>query len=84
MAVNRGKLSQLQPNLLRECYAIFTGFAADRGTTCAGWHACTGSYQVSMHERFLWIREGGGGTDPKPAIIHRRDSEGSITSSNSK
>src|SRR5580658_1770124 len=41
-------------------------------------------YQVSMQGRFLPVRGGGGGEDRSPALIQRRDSTGSITSSISK
>ena len=41
-------------------------------------------YQVSMQGRFFPVRGGVGGADRKPAMIHLRDSIGSITSSISK
>ncbi len=45
---------------------------------------CQRRHQVSMQGSFLPVRGAGGGAERKPAIIHLRDSSGSITSSISK
>ena len=37
-----------------------------------------------MQGRFLPVRGGGGGTEPRAVVIQRRESAGSITSSISK
>src|SRR5271168_890508 len=46
--------------------------------------APSAAHQVSTHGRFLPLRGGGGAAERRPALIHRRDSAGSITSSISK
>ena len=43
-----------------------------------------GRHQVSTLGRFLWVRGGRGATERRAAVIHLRESAGSIVSSSSK